>query len=69
MKQDTSMLTPDGLRKTLQLNNSFFDTHTKKNFGRGDINGSEFSGTVENFGFEMLMETRVFHLKMLSISL
>lgn len=58
MKQDTSMLTPDGLRKTLQLNNSFFDTHTKKNFGRGDINGSEFSGTVENFGFEMLMETR-----------
>lgn len=58
MKQDTPILTPDGLRKTLQVNNSFFETHTKKNFGREDINGSQFSGTVENFGFEMLLESR-----------
>lgn len=58
MKQDTPILTPDGLRKMLQMNNSFFETHTKKNFGREDINGSQFSGTVENFGFEMLMESR-----------
>lgn len=58
IKETSPMLTPDGLRKTLQFLSNYYDTHTKKNFGREDINGSQYSGTVENFGFEMLTEAR-----------
>ena len=52
------LMTPDSLRKMNQLNNSFYDTHTKKNFGRKDVSGSQYYGVLENFGFQMLLETR-----------
>lgn len=58
IKETSPMMTPDSLRKLLQLSKSFYETHTKKNFGRTDINGSHYSGTVENFGFELLLEAR-----------
>lgn len=58
IREDTPMLTPDSLRKMLQMTGNMYNTHTKKNYGREDINGSQFSGTVENFGFEMLLESR-----------
>ena len=58
IKESTPMITPDGLRKINMMNKAFYETHTKKNFGRSDTYGSQYSGTVENFGFEMLLEAR-----------
>ena len=57
-KETTPMLGPDSLRKINQMNQAFYETHTKKNFGRTDVLGSQYSGTVENFGFESLLEAR-----------
>lgn len=57
-KESTPMISPDTLRKINRLNKSFYDSHTKKNFGREDILGSQYSGTIENFGNELLLETR-----------
>jgi hypothetical protein len=58
IKETSPIITPDTLRKINQLNRAFYDTHTKKNFGRTDTWGSQYSGTIENFGFESLLETR-----------
>lgn len=58
IRESSPMIGPDSLRKINQVNESFFETHTKKNFGKEDVYGSKYSGTVENFGFEMLLEAR-----------
>lgn len=58
IRESTPMITPDSLRKINQVNQAFYKTHTEKNFGRCDVYGSQYSGTVENFGFEMLLEAR-----------
>ena len=58
IRESSPMITPDSLRKINQVNQAFYETHTKKNFGRSDVYGSQYSGTVENFGFEMLLEAR-----------
>ena len=49
---------PDSLRKTTQLLKNLYDLHTKRYCGYEDINGSQYAGTVENFGSEMLLEAR-----------
>lgn len=49
---------PDSLRKTTQLLKNLYDLHTKRYCGYEDINGSQYVGTVENFGSEMLLEAR-----------
>ena len=51
-------MSPDSLRTFLKTSNSFFDTHTKKNIGYEDINGDQYVGTTENYGSEILMESR-----------
>ena len=58
IKETSPMITPDGLRKINQENKAFYDSHTKKNFGREDLYGSQYSGTVENFGYELLVEAK-----------
>lgn len=58
IRETSPMITPDSLRKINQTNKAFYEMHTKKNFGRTDVLGSQYSGTVENFGFEMLLEAR-----------
>ena len=60
---DTSMefsqfMSPDSLRKATQLLKNMYDLHTKRYCGYEDINGCQYVGTVENFGSEMLFETR-----------
>ena len=57
-KEFSSFVTPDGLRKTLQLSKNLYDSYTKRNYGYEDINGSQYVGTVENFGSEILIESR-----------
>lgn len=54
----TSYMSPDSLRKTTQLLKNLYDLHTKKYCGYEDINGSQYNGTVENFGSELLLEAR-----------
>lgn len=58
IRESSPMIGPDSLRKINQVNKAFFETHTKRNYGRADVYGSQYSGTVENFGFEMLLESR-----------
>lgn len=57
-KESSPMITPDTLRKVNQMNQAFYETHTKKNYGRTDTWGSQYSGTIENFGSEALLESR-----------
>lgn len=56
--RSSPFMTPDSLRQKLHLDKAFYDTHTKKYFGTEDINGLQYVGTVENFGSEMLLESR-----------
>ena len=58
LKRKYPITTPDTLRRVLHANKAFFDTHVKKNEGYVDINGSVYNGTVENFGGELLLESR-----------
>lgn len=54
----TPLVTPDSARKVFQLMNRFFDGYTKKDYGRVDINGLQYAGTVDNFGSEIYFESR-----------
>ena len=54
----TPIASPDTLRAFLQTSKRFYGLHTARNIGYTDINGLQYSGTVENFGSEMLLETR-----------
>ena len=58
IRETSPLITPDTLRKINKTNQAFYETHTKKNYGRTDVYGSQYSGTVENFGSEMLLEAR-----------
>ena len=58
LKRKYPITTPDTLRRVLHANKAFFDTHVKKNEGYVDTNGSVYNGTVENFGGELLLESR-----------
>ena len=49
---------PDSLRQTTQLLKNLYDMHTKRYCGYVDINGSQYEGTAENWGSEMLFESR-----------
>lgn len=52
------ILGPDGVRKILRANKNLFNSYTKKNYdvtNQGEITNV---GTVENFGSELLLESR-----------
>ena len=57
-REFSSFVTPDSMRKTLNLLKNFYDSHTKKNYGYKDIHGTQYSGVVENFGSELYIESR-----------
>jgi len=57
-KELSPYMSPDSLRRKTQLLKNLIDLHTKKYCGYEDINGSQYEGTVENFGAELLLETR-----------
>lgn len=58
MKRKYPVVTPDTIRSFLHVNKAFFDTYVKKNNGYIDTNGSVYNGTVNNFGGELLVESR-----------
>ena len=49
---------PDSLRQATHLLKNLYDVHTKRYCGYKDINGSQYEGTLENWGSEMLLEAR-----------
>lgn len=49
---------PDSLREISRLLKNLYDLHTKRYCGYEDINGSQYEGTVENWGSELLLEAR-----------
>lgn len=57
-REFSPFVTPDSMRKTLNLLKNFYDSHTKKNYGYEDICGTQYSGVVENFGSELYIESR-----------
>ena len=57
-KEFSTFVTPDSLRKILQLLKNFYAGYTKKNYGYEDINGSQYTGNIHNFGSELLLEAR-----------
>ena len=58
VKRKTPFMSPDSLRATLNMLKSFYSTHTDKNKNREDIDGLQYSGIVENYGSELLLESR-----------
>ena len=60
--EQSPFMTPDSLRQFLKMNKSMYDLHTKKNYGLNDTGGIKYSGTVENFGSEILIESNKLRL-------
>ena len=54
----TPQASPDSLRALLHASKNFYNLHTKRYLGYTDIDGLKYVGTFENFGSEMLFETR-----------
>lgn len=57
-REITPLMTPDTIRAFTKFLKKFSDQHTKKYHGYEDIDGSKYVGTVENFGDEILIESR-----------
>lgn len=68
LKRKYPIVTPDTLRRFLHVNKALYDTYVKKNVGYTDTNGSTYNGTVNNFGGELLLESRKLLLNKPSIS-
>ena len=60
--ESSSFITPDSLRKILNSLKNLYESHTKKYYGKTDTEGAQYAGTVENFGSEILMESRKMHM-------
>lgn len=58
LRMKTPAATPDSLRQLLQLSKKFYDLHTRRYLGFEDIDGLQYVGTSENFGSELLFESR-----------
>lgn len=58
IKEVSPFMTPDSLRATLKSLKHFNDLHTKRYQSYEDVKGSKYVGTVENFGDELLIESR-----------
>lgn len=58
IREANPMLSPDSVRATMNFLHAFNETHTKRFNGYEDTDGSKYIGTSENFGNEILLESR-----------
>lgn len=58
LRMRTPLATPDSLREMLQLSKKFYQLHTSRYLGYEDMDGLQYVGISENFGSEMLFESR-----------
>ena len=49
---------PDSLRAVTHLMKALFENQTPRSYGHEDVEGSYYEGTVENWGAELLTESR-----------
>jgi hypothetical protein len=56
-------MTPDSLRAYLHLMEQLYNSYTSVNMGKENADGTQYSGTVENFGSEILMEASKMKLR------
>ena len=61
-KEYSPYVGPDALRQYAHLMKNFYGLHTDRYYGHQDIEGSQYEGTVENWGSEMLMEARKMYM-------
>lgn len=54
----TPHLSPDSTRMFLQMLRQYYDQHVSRSIGYKDMDGLQYVGTAENFGSEMLIESR-----------
>ena len=59
----TPHLSPDSFRMSQQMLKQYYDQHVKRSVGYKDMDGLPYVGITENFGSEMLVETRKMRLK------
>ena len=52
------LMTPDTVRQKTHIDKSFFDLHTPKEKGYEHTNKTQYVGNVQNWGSELLLETR-----------
>ena len=58
VREVNPIVSPDSIRASLNFLNAFNETHTKRFCSREDANGCKYIGTTENFGDEILIESR-----------
>ena len=58
IREAIPIMSPDSLRASLDFLKKFNDTHPKRNTLYTDTDGNKFIGTTENFGDEILIESR-----------
>lgn len=63
VKEYIPFISPDSLRAYTHLMKNFYNGYIPSYLGETDIHGSEYVGTIENFGSEILIESRKMKLK------
>ena len=58
VKEYHPFITPDSLRQATKLMKALYESHTPTNMGFTDIEGLQYTSTIQNFGFELLSETK-----------
>ena len=58
IKRKYPLMTPDTIRQKTHIDKSFFDLHTSKEKGYEHTNKTQYVGNVQNWGSELLLETR-----------
>jgi len=62
VRRQSPHVSPDSMRQKLHMDERFFDSHTKKSVGYEHQNGTQYSGNIQNWGSELLLETRKMRL-------
>ena len=63
IQEFSHFMTPDSLRQFNHLMLKLYQNHIPKSYGLEDFDGTQYSGTVENFGSELLLETSKLRLR------
>ena len=58
VREVNPIVSPDSIRASLNFLKAFNETHTKRFCSREDADGCKYIGTTENFGDEILIESR-----------
>lgn len=63
MQTQTPYGSPDSLRQFLQLRKQFYNLHVTADTGFEDCDGLQYSSSIQNFGAEILLESRKMRMR------